>query len=220
MPNIERIELAKLFGCDELGNVSRSTCTKIEKLEPIFEELINPSLYYQHIEIDAVEKGAVLLKEGTEFKSSKLSKTLKDCEEIVCYIITLGDDVEVKIKRLMNEKRLTEAYILDAIASVAADNMVTTFHLRIKREYEKEGKQVTLCFSPGYCDWPITEQKKLFNLFDSNEMDVELTDSYFMKPRKSISGVFGITPKDSNPRKHYYNPCLECRREDCSARRD
>jgi len=220
IPTIDKNELAKFFGSDEFGNVSRSTCMKIEKLETVFEKLIDPSLYHQNLGIDAVEKGAVLLQEGPEFKSPKLSKILKDCEEIVCFIITIGEGVEDEIKRLMNAKRLAEAYILDAMASVAADNMVVTFHQRMKKNYENQGKQVTLCFSPGYCDWPITEQKKLFTLFDSNKLDVELTDSCFMQPRKSISGIFGITSQDSNPKKHYYNPCLECKREDCSARRD
>jgi cobalamin-dependent methionine synthase I len=120
----------------------------------------------------------------------------------------------------MNEKHLAEAYILDAMASVAVDNMVATFHQRMKNKYENQSKQVTLCFSPGYCDWPITDQKKLFSMFDSNELDVELTDSCFMQPRKSISGVFGITTFNSNQSTHSYNPCLECNRRDCSERRN
>jgi len=220
IPTIDKNELAKFFGSDDFGNVSRSTCMKIEKLETVFEKLVDPSLCHQNMGIDSVEKGAVKLQEGPEFKSPKLAKTLKDCEEIICYITTLGEDVENKIKRLMDQKRLSEAFILDAMASVAADSMVTTFHQHMKNNYENQGKQVTLCFSPGYCDWPITEQKKLFNLFDSNNVDVELTDSCFMQPRKSVSGVFGITPQGSNPIKKHYNPCLECKREDCSARRD
>lgn len=220
IPTIDKNELAKFFGGDEFGNVSRSTCMKIEKLETVFNKLIDPSLYYQNIEIGSVKKGRVLLEEGPEFNSPKLSKTLKDCEEIVCYIATLGDGIEGEIQQLMDQKRLAEAYILDAMASVATDNIVTTFHRQMQNNYENKGRQVTLCFSPGYCDWPITDQKKLFNMFDSNELDVELTDSCFMQPRKSISGVFGITPSDSNPKEQSYNPCLECDRQDCSARRN
>lgn len=217
---IEKDELAKLLGTDKFGNVSRSTCTKIDKLEAVFDELIDPSLYHQNLGVDSVKKGAVHLEEGPEFKSPKLSKTLKGCESIVCYIATLGDDIEDEIKRLLNDKCLAEAYILDAMASVAVDNMVTTFHQRMKNKYEDQSKQVTLCFSPGYCDWPITDQKKLFSMFDSNELDVELTDSCFMQPRKSISGVFGITTFNSNQSTHSYNPCLECNRRDCSERRN
>ena len=216
---VEKDKLAKLLGGEEFGNISRSTRLKIEKLEPVFEKLVNPSLHHQNTEINSVEKGTVHLEEGPEFKSSKLSKTLKNCKEIVCYIATLGGDVEGEIKRLMDEKHLAEAYILDAMASVAADNIVEMFHQHMKDIYKNQSKQVTLCFSPGYCDWPITDQKKLFSMIDSNELDIELTDSCFMQPRKSISGIFGITPPDSNPREQSYNPCLECNRHNCSARR-
>jgi hypothetical protein len=218
-PTIEKDALARLLGGSEFDNIPRSTRLKIEKLEPVFKKLANPSLHYQNTEIDSVEKSTVHLEEGPEFKSSKLSKTLKNCDEIVCYIATLGDAVEGEIKRLMDEKHLADAYILDAMASVAADNIVEMFHQHMKDIYKNQSKQVTLCFSPGYCDWPITDQKKLFRMFDSNELDIELTDSCFMQPRKSISGVFGITPSDSNPMEQSYNPCLECSRHNCSARR-
>ena len=164
IPTIDKNELAKLFGSDEFGNVSRSTCMKIEKLEAVFDELIDPSLYHQNMEVDSVKKGAVHLDQGPEFKSPKLSKTLKGCESIVCYIATLGDGIEDEISRLMNEKHLAEAYILDAMASVAADNMVAAFHRRMKNKYENQEKQVTLCFSPGYCDWPIIYYRNIIRI--------------------------------------------------------
>jgi hypothetical protein len=215
---IEKDDLAKFLGAENYGDISHSSRLKIEKLEAVFNNLVDPSLHHQNAEIDSVEKGAVQLEEGPEFKSSKLSKTLSDCNEIVCYVATLGSAVEGEINRLLDEKHLAEAYILDAMASLAADNMVAMFHRRMESEYKSRDKQVTLCFSPGYCDWPITDQKKLFSIFDSNVLEVELTDSCFMQPRKSISGVFGITSYDSNP-KEQYNPCSECSRHSCSARR-
>ena len=218
-PIIEKNALAKLLGGGEFSKIPRSTRMKIKKMKSQFEKLIEPNLCYRNIGIDSVDKGSVLLNEGQEFKSTKLSRTLKDCDEIMCYIATLGDGIEDEINRLMKKKHLAEAYILDAIASVAADNLVGTFHQHMKKVYKNQNKQVTLCFSPGYCDWPLSDQKKLFDIFDAKELEVELTDSCFMKPRKSISGVFGITPPDSNPREQSYNPCSECHRNNCSARR-
>lgn len=216
--SIEKDELAKLLGGDEFTKIPRSTRLKIDKLEPVFEKLVAPSLHYQNTEINSVKKGAVHLEKGLEFKSPKLSRTLKNCKEIVCYIATLGSNVEGEIKRLMDEKHLAEAYILDAMASVATDNMVATFHQRMKGKYKRRGKQVTLCFSPGYCDWPVTEQKKLFKLIDSQDVEVELNDSCLMTPRKSISGVFGIQSDYENGKTPYI-PCWDCKKEDCSARR-
>ncbi|MEE9529870.1 MAG: vitamin B12 dependent-methionine synthase activation domain-containing protein [Syntrophobacteria bacterium] len=61
----------------------------------------------------------------------------------------------------------------------------------------------------------MTEQKKLFSVFDAEEIGVELLDSCLMEPRKSISGVFGIAPPGSPP----HSPCLHCREKNCTARR-
>ena len=217
---IEKNGLAKLLGSDRFSNVPRSTRSKIEKLGPKFHKLAEPSLHHQNTEIHSVQEDVVQLEKGPVLKSSKLSKTLRDCNEVVCYIATLGGAVENEIKRLMDENHLSEAFILDAMASVAADNMVARFHHHMQAAYKNQQQQVTLCFSPGYCDWPVTDQKKLFGIFDAGELDVELTESCFMKPRKSISGVFGITPSsNTNPRKDAYNPCVECNRQTCSTRR-
>ena len=151
------------------------------------------------------------------FKSPKLSRTLKNSDEIVCFIATIGNAIEDEIIRLMDKKRIAEAYILDAMGSVVVESMVEQFHQRMEAKYTAEAKTVTLRFSPGYCDWPITEQKKLFTLFGSEFVDVELLDSCLMRPRKSISGVFGLMP-NGNP-KVSYNPCCECKKTDCTARR-
>ena len=108
---------------------------------------------------------------------------------------------------------------MDAMGSVAVENMVEKFHQCMRIKYTAEGKKATLRFSPGYCDWPLTDQKKLFSFFDSFQLNVKLTDSCLMQPRKSISGVFGVISPDMSLPAHPYNPCSECERFDCIARR-
>jgi cobalamin-dependent methionine synthase I len=51
-------------------------------------------------------------------------------------------------------------------------------------------------FSPGYCDWPVEEQRILDGILDFSKIGVRLTDSYMMAPKKSVSGVVGIGPKN------------------------
>jgi cobalamin-dependent methionine synthase I len=133
----------------------------------------------------------------------------------VCFVGTIGTAVENEIGRLLGKQRLAKAYILDAMASVAVENMVDRFQDLMESRFRAEDSTVTLRFSPGYCDWPVTQQKKLFNLFDPEELEVELLDSCLMKPRKSISGVFGVTPQDSVS----YNPCRDCPTPNCDSRR-
>ena len=61
-------------------------------------------------------------------------------------------------------------------------------------EYIRDrGWRHTNRFSPGYCGWHVSEQKKLFPLFPSAEpCGIRLTDSSLMLPIKSVSGVIGL----------------------------
>jgi hypothetical protein len=218
-PIVETYELSRLFGRAGHQGFSCSLSTKLNGCKETLSGLINPGLHYRIQRIDDVGRGSVSIQGGITFKSPNLSRALKDSDEIVCFVATIGGAIEGEISRLMAEKHLSKAYILDAMGSVAVENMVEQFHQRQKTKFAAHSKATTLRFSPGYCDWPVTDQEKLFTLFDSESTGVELLDSCLMQPRKSISGVFGLfhthIPRVSPP----YNACRACEKTDCIARR-
>lgn len=218
-PSVQRHQLSRLFGAAGRQSFSRSLSAKVECCEETLGTLLEPRLHYRIEKIDNVGSGSVSIQGGTTFRSPKLSRTLRDSHEIICFVATVGSRIEDEIVGLMAANCLSEAYVLDAMASIAVENMVEQFHERKKAKFVTESKSTTLRFSPGYCDWPVTDQKKLFGLFDSEYTGVELLDSCLMLPRKSISGLFGIShtepPQNSPP----YNPCLDCKKTDCIARR-
>jgi cobalamin-dependent methionine synthase I len=176
-------------------------------------------LYYRKLGVDSVDSGLIRLQERVEFRAPKLAKAVKNSNELVCFIATVGKGIEQRINELIKENHLATAYILDCMGSVAVESVVEKFHRHMAKKCEAAGNGVTLRFSPGYCDWPITEQKKLFGLFESFQPDVELSDSCLMQPRKSISGVFGVLPSHLKPSASPYNPCSDCKQHSCIARR-
>jgi hypothetical protein len=215
-PVTESHALARLLGAKGSHGLSRSVAVKVQKLGTRLEQLLVPRLHYEAKKIESINNGTVHMMGGQAFRSPRLSKAMKDCKTIICFMATIGSGIEREIARLMEDNRLSDAYILDSIGSVAVENMVEEFHQGFTGGYESEDKGVTLRFSPGYCDWPITEQKNLFELFDSNATGIELLPSCLMRPRKSISGVFGVY---NNGAKTLYNPCLDCPMKHCKARR-
>lgn len=74
---------------------------------------------------------------------------------------------------------------------------------------------ITNRFSPGYCHWNVSDQHKLFSLFDEAPRGVTLTDSALMNPVKSISGVIGIC--ENVKYKDYH--CRLCKSKDCTYRK-
>jgi hypothetical protein len=217
--SFEKKEFARLLGGKEPQTFSRSIKVKIEKLGPKLVGLMKPQLYYRFIGIDSIREDSVRLKGGITLTSQKLSKSLIHCEEIVCFVGTIGPRLEGEIKRLTKRNRVSQAYILDAMGSVAVENMVDDFQRHMVQALKPTQKGTTLRFSPGYCDWPLTEQKKLFRLFESHDLNVTLTDSCLMQPCKSISGLFGVIPFQAHTSAAPFNPCSDCGRKGCSMRR-
>ena len=215
-PTIENDDLAKLLGGQKKKSLSKSIRKKLRTARQKLNKLIKPSVHYRIVKPSAMDNDVVQLDETVEFSSTQLAKTLKNAEEIVCFVGTIGTGVENEINRLMGKQQLAEAYILDAMASVAVENMIDRFQDLMENKCSAEDRTVTLRFSPGYCDWPVTQQKKLFDIFDPKQLNVELMDSCLMKPRKSVSGVFGITPQESES----YNPCRDCQTRSCESRRN
>lgn len=215
-PTVENDKLAKLLGGQKRERLPKSILKKVQTAREKLNRLMKPSLHYRIVKPSVMDKAVVQLDESVEFTSAKLAKTLKNAEKIVCFVGTIGTEVEDEINKLLGKQKLADAYILDAMASVAVENMIDRFQHLMENRYSAEDRTVTLRFSPGYCDWPVTQQKKLFNIFESRQLKVELLDSCLMKPRKSISGVFGITSQKSVS----YNPCRGCPTRNCDSRRD
>jgi len=66
-------------------------------------------------------------------------------------------------------------------------------------------------FSPGYCNWSMAEQQKLFSLLPPGFCGIQLSPSSLMHPIKSVSGIIGIGT--SCKQKGYQ--CEWCNDKDC-----
>ena len=214
-PQVEESKLAKLLGGKKNRELPKSIRSRLPVLEEKFNSLITPDIHYKMVDFRVKDEGVIHIEGTIEFESKNLSEVMKSAEKLVCFIGTLGPGVKEEVDALIQNNDLSEAYILDAMGSVAVEDLVDKFQQTIKSECERVGKTVTLRFSPGYCDWPLTEQKKLFSLFEPGDIPVQLLDSCLMQPVKSISGVFGIVPQGSA----LYNPCHYCDDRACKARR-
>jgi len=133
---------------------------------------------------------------------------------------TLGENAGQAIDLTMKKGRVSDAFIMDAVASSVMEHIIEMFWQEKGTAFQKkENRYATVRFSPGYCDWPVTAQKELFKVLTENPIKVVLSESMLMSPRKSVSGVFGISrPGCGNELKNYL-PCWNCARTDCAERR-
>jgi len=217
-PDISVHEVCRLLGRGKGPVQSPRTLKRVKHLIDRSTPLFSPRVVVTEKKIQNAEEGDLVISPGVRLRSRKMSRTMRSCDSVKVFVATIGQKVEKEIQKLTEENRVSDASILDAIASVAVENTVEKVQLRIENALEKQGKRTTLRFSPGYCDWNIQEQEKVFSVIDSDPIDVSLTETCLMRPRKSVSGVFGIGKTD-DLRKRNLNPCLQCGMKRCTVRR-
>ena len=217
MPVISKDRVFRLLGQKDKG-VSSRLSRKIDKHIAGLQKSIRPKVLFTTKKIQKIEGGSVTLEGDIKLKSARISKTLRKCDRITFFLATIGEQVDNVIKTSMKKKKLSDAYICDAIGSAAVEATVEDFQNRMDSKAKEKNQRTTLRFSPGYCDWKINEQKKVFSVLKNDLIDVDLNESYLMAPRKSVSGVFGIGSSESVD-KDETNPCRLCGMHTCVARR-
>lgn len=221
------VKMATSYPTDEIirfmGGGSRGRCSRVVRKKMAYwtehlDSMVKPRVAYSVQWIKRVEKARIHLEGGPVLISAKMARTMRDCDALICFVATVGGKLQNELSRLSENGSMSEAYILDAVASVGVEQLVDRFHKEMGSFFRNEGRGVSLRFSPGYCDWPITEQRKVFSLVDGQTIGVRLHDSCLMEPSKSVSGVFGITTHHQKE-DSAFNPCSICKKTDCIARR-
>lgn len=146
---------------------------------------------------------------GVKFTSRILKTNLASANRAFPYVATCGRELEEWSLQFTD---MFDSYIADSIKEVALRIAVATLRDHMST-HVNPGK--TSSMNPGSLkDWPISEQKGLFELLGDTEakVGVRLTDSYLMMPVKSVSGIWFST--ESN-----FENCKLCTRENCPNRR-
>ena len=152
---------------------------------------------------------------GSRLQSKRLAHVLSLCEDVAVFVLTLGTEVDCVIQENAAD-RLSYSMVLDAAASIAAESGAQSMEDLIEKTLSKD-EGSTMRYSPGYCDWPLKDQGKIFDLLSPDVAGVRLSIECLMSPRKSVSGIIGIGP--SEVVKKHIHACSKCNRIDCSYRR-
>lgn len=130
------------------------------------------------------------------FSLSKIvASALKRSTSLGLFVGTCGEKVELLAKEFMREGHTLESLIVDLIASELAEGVADYIHNKIEEDVAVSNLHITNRYSPGYCNWPVSDQQKLFALLGEKSCGVILTPSSLMVPIKSVSGIIGIGPE-------------------------
>lgn len=179
---------------------------KIDELIEVITPVMRPKAAYTESMVEPYNLNKVTI-DGQVFISKVLVKNLSDQACCYPYIVTAGHELnEVKLQKGQS------VMLLDLIKNVVVEKAFQYTKALISEKYNLS--ELT-GMSPGHLDdWPLPEQRALFNLLGSDveRIGVRLTDSFLMVPLKTVSGILFTSEAG-------FQSCQVCLQARCMGRR-
>jgi len=168
-----------------------------DEVEQVFGELpqiCNISgnvVIYDHVE--------VMLKEG-KIRSDvfeieprrRICTYMRGIEKMAAFICTAGEKFTSLTRQLNDNGDYLGGFIVNTFGSIVVEKAMDYIQEQLQVDMQQAGLEITNRYSPGYCLWPLSGQRELFDLFPENQSGISLTESLLMIPMKSVSGIIGI----------------------------
>jgi hypothetical protein len=161
----------------------------------------------------------VFTGEGNNENDAPLGSIYESSQDLALFAVTIGNRICGEISDLFAANDFATGSMLDYAASEGADMTAEALEVSYRDILTgKEGYNRSIGimrFSPGYCGWHISAQKKLFEFIQPGEIGIELNDSFLMTPIKSVSGVIVTGKKDIFVFDDIFDFCTECNDRSC-----
>jgi hypothetical protein len=183
-------------------------------------------------EVSLLEFPKVFAGEWLNETPNPLEAVFSGAERLALFAVTLGQPVCAEIDRLFSINDFALGCLLDTAASLAADRAAAWVSAECCRWWtgtasgpgpgraaaRKKGLRC-LRYSPGYCGWHLSGQKKLLAHLRPGRIGVSLGETWLMTPIKSISGVVAAAPASRHAVEPGFAFCAACKAKSCCSRK-
>jgi hypothetical protein len=165
---------------------------------------------------------SVSIGEGRNEIDSPINPIYLSSDSLALFAVTVGEEVCSEISERFNKNDFALGSMLDSAASEGTEMTAQTIEDIYLRHLIETGKSNSdsgiLRFSPGYCGWHISAQRKLFQALHPEDIRITLNDSFLMQPLKSISGVIIFGRKKIFDFDDNFSFCIDCKTHTCRNR--
>ncbi|MEE8424773.1 MAG: hypothetical protein V3S11_03035 [Elusimicrobiota bacterium] len=154
--------------------------------------------------------------EGRNDNPAPLPKVFPKARRLGLFVVTLGEGVSQEIERLHKKGDFPTAHLLDDAASRAVQDAVSF----LEEGTPRESGEASLSYSPGYCGWHVSGQRKLLARLGAETIGVTLSEGFMMSPVKSASGVILTGAPEIHDFTNAYSFCGACENKNCRDRID
>ena len=173
-------------------------------LSHMADEIINkitphltPRCIQGRYSITTAENG-IQLETGLVLQGEDIKKHLAGCDE--CYIIcaTVGTGADSFIRSMMAMGSVW-GLLADAAATRAVESLCDNLETQLRTALKGENRYLTWRYSPGYGDFPFTQQPDILALLKADKtVGVTCNHSCMMIPSKSVTAIIGIKKEGLN----------------------
>ncbi|MDR0540584.1 MAG: hypothetical protein LBH19_00040 [Dysgonamonadaceae bacterium] len=163
-------------------------------------------------------KGGYILRKADKVHlhtGAQIKSYMKGAEYLALFTCTAGTIFTDLASRYNQAGDYLEAFVADAIGSLTVEKAMDTIQTQLEEEMKAGGLSITNRYSPGYCNWPVSGQRELFDAMGEMPVAISLTESCLMLPVKSVSGIIGV---GRNMKKRAY-ACRICKNKNCIYRK-
>jgi len=173
-------------------------------------------------DVDRESFGNIYRGDGDNAAETPLDGIWPQAHRLALFVVTVGSTIDSEIRRLLDRNELALAFMLDSVASAAADRAAQQMSRNFLRLLLAAGAVPPLTralpYSPGYCGWHVSGQRALFDRLRPDEVGVELSKSCLMRPLKSVSGVIVVAEPEVHSFLNAYPFCGDCIDRQCRER--
>jgi hypothetical protein len=216
----DRASVLEAQGIPRSAKVSEHVLGLADRSIERYAELVRPRGTVA--EITPEEFAPIYRGEGVNADRTPVEEIYPRAEHLALFAVTLGEAISEEVSALFRQNEPAEAYALDAVASERADAAAKLLARQYLDDLTQAGRvgasSRVLPYSPGYCGWHVTGQRRLFDRLKPQSIGVTLNSSCLMQPLKSVSGVLMVGPASSHDFHNDYDFCALCSTYQCRSR--
>lgn len=214
---VSRREICRYLGIRN-GMPDPQTAALVESVVKELDQVIQPREFHQSFLLRVLEDEQHTVDLGCfQTHSRSLERNLRGCSEVIIFAATIGSRVDMLLRRYS----LTEpsrGVVMQAASAAFIESWCDQINDHLKETARKNGLYLRPRFSPGYGDFPLENQKDIFQALQAEKRaGIVLTDSLLMLPSKSVTAVIGAGQEDLSCVRE---GCEVCTKADCLYRRN
>jgi len=207
---LDRKELYMLMGYGE-HIPPKDILDIIDEMLHEITKLCSPLCGYMICKGGYYERGKVKIEDIIFETGLIIASAMKEADAIAIFTATLGSEFDIWLHQINKEDDIVKEFVANSLGSILAEGAVTNLMYELETEMHALDLKISNNYSPGYCDWPLNEQKKLFSILPPDISEIQLTDSCLMLPIKSVSGIIAV---GKTVKKRAYK-CDVCNMKNC-----